>query len=338
MNLSEIQLPDGQTMQLSLWTYPVAFPVQAELIQLWRTEWDKTDFDWLSAMNGDYSDTLTIQTIIGRVGGVAAGTASTYFAVDRPEVSLVGNVLTDSTHRRLGIGCHLTDAVVRASFATGCKVCYLGTTRSSRCVYLNCGFDWVSGGVMRRAAPGAADPEPDLFAPGQQSSIRAANWSDMPAMAVLVAQPLDCVAIDYPRGLLSPKHAPMNRCVSNFPVVYYNVLAQGGSMCVLAGEGSGRTLGFGSLTPGPGSGRRHLAVLDAVTHDHYLDRFDSLVTWLLQQAANIGVQTVQAMAAYGDHHKLEGFCRGGFEPIEELPDRLRLDGNSIAVTVLERTL
>ena len=50
--------------------------------------------------------------------------------------------------RGLGIGRLLTNMVVEASFAIGCRLSYLGTTRNPRCVYLGCGFDWVSGVLL----------------------------------------------------------------------------------------------------------------------------------------------------------------------------------------------
>lgn len=332
----DVQLPDGRQLELERLTYPIAFADQARLIELWRIEWTKTDFDWLAAMNGDYCETLTIKSVIGSVDGAAAGTTSVYYPADRPEVSLVGNVLTHPDYRRLQIGRCLIDVVVDDSFAAGCRVCYLGTTRSSRCVYLNCGFDWVSGGVMRRAAAGAGGYESTAFGPGQVTSIRGATWGDLPGVACLVAQPLGCAVIDYPRGLLSPRHAAMERCVSNFPAVWYDVSDHGGAMCVLTGDRPHRVLGFGSLTLGSGPGRRHHAIIDVATHDHYAVDAEPMIAWLTDRAVRIGVRTLQAQVAAMDEDKADWFRCAGFDRVAELPDQLRVEDSMMAVLLFEK--
>ena len=91
-------------MRTSLLTYPIEPAEQQRLIRLLRTEWNQTDFDWLQAMNGDYSDALTIRSVVGHIDNVDAGTASVYYAAERPEVSLVGNVVTHPSCRRLQVG------------------------------------------------------------------------------------------------------------------------------------------------------------------------------------------------------------------------------------------
>lgn len=331
-----IPLRDGRLLQTSAWTYPIGPDQQQRLIALLRTEWRQTDFDWLQAMNGDYSETLTIRSVVGCIDGVDVGTASIYYAKDQPEVSLLGNVLTHRDFRRLQIAQQLTDFCVQSSFETGCRVTYLGTTRSPRCVYLNCGFDWVSGGVMRRPAPGAEEVEAELFAANQSTTIREANWGDLPGVALLVAQPSDALVIDYPRGILSPSFASMGRCVSNFPVIWYDVANSGGTMCVLSGDKPGRVLGFGSLTPGMGQGRRHLAVIEITTHDSYRNQARRLMKWLSEKALQKRIQVLQAHVASHDQYKAELFHDAGFRPVAELDKQLCIGDRVFSAFIYQR--
>ena len=111
-NTQTVKLTDERTMTIAAAVYPIPIPDQITLIQLWRTEWDKTELDWLAAMNGDYSRTLAIHSVIGTIDGQAAGTADVYHAVEEPEVALVGSVLTHPDFRSLGIATHLTNGVV----------------------------------------------------------------------------------------------------------------------------------------------------------------------------------------------------------------------------------
>jgi GNAT superfamily N-acetyltransferase len=333
---STITLADGRRMRTSLLTYPIEPAEQQRLIRLLRTEWNQTDFDWLQAMNGDYSDALTIRSVVGHIDNVDAGTASVYYAAERPEVSLVGNVVTHPSCRRLQVGRRLTDIVVEASIAAGCRFSYLGTTRSPRCVYLNCGFEWVSGGVMRRIAPGAGDVESEFFADGQPTAIREATWGDLPGLAVLVAQPSETLVWDYPRGILSRSAAPMSRCVSNFPVIWHDVAARGGAMCVLTGGGPSRVLGFGTLTPGMGHGRRHLAVIDIATHDGYRSEAGRMIEWLTKAASRIGIRILQACIASCDQHKVALFSDAGFSPVAVIDKQLVVADRTIGVTIFQR--
>ncbi|MBM3801191.1 MAG: GNAT family N-acetyltransferase [Acidimicrobiia bacterium] len=330
-----VKLPDGRDLEISILTYPIPVNDQLTLIDLWWTEWTKADYDWLRSMRGAYSSTLRIRSAVARIEGRAVATASVCYACDSPEVSTVGSVLTHPNYRGLGMAAQLTETVAQLSFADGCKVSYLGATRSPRCVYLRCGFEWWNGGVMRRPAPGAGDCEQGMFAAGQKTRLREACWGDLPGMACLVVQPLESLVLDYPRALLSGKYVTLQRCVSNFPVVHDQVTERDGAMCVVAGEAPHRILGFGTLTPDPGVARRHKAVIDVAAHDAYDSELDVMVCHLLERAKERQIESVQAYVAVWDRRKADRFKRFGFRPIATLPGQLRVAEQNVDVEVLE---
>jgi GNAT superfamily N-acetyltransferase len=286
-------------------------------------------------MKGDYSEHLTIQSAIGWIGGRAVSTASVSYPREDPEAAVVGSVLTHPAFRSLGIAGHLTNLVVKLGFDAGCKVCFLGATRDPRSVYLRCGFKWWNGGVMRRAAVDDSEIESRFFAPDQRVLIRDANWGDLPGMACLVIQPLDCMVIDYPRGLLSGKYVSLQRCVSNFPAVWYPVKERGGEMIMLVGEASHRILGFGTLTPGPAPGQTHKAILDVATHSHYSQEVGGILQELLHKAAELDIETVQACVAGPDEAKRAEFERLGMRPVGTFPNQIRIGHQRVDVTILE---
>jgi GNAT superfamily N-acetyltransferase len=331
-----IRLADGRDLEIEVLTYPIPFRDQMNLVDLWTTEWTKGDYNWFEAMNGAYSDSLTIHSAIARINGRAVGTASVAYPCNTPEVSVVGSVLTHKEYRRLGIAAHLTNLVVDRSFATGCQVCYLGATRSPHCVYLRCGFEWWNGGVMRRAAPGMNQPENHFFAAGQTTTVREACWGDLPGFACFVVQPWDCLILDYPRALISGKYGTLQRCVSNFPAVYDDLIERGGLMCVLTGESPHRVLGFGSLTPGRGVGRRHKGIVDFATQDDYRHDAMRILDLLLAAAEERKVESVQAWIASSDQKKANEFLGLGFERLATIPGAVRLSGDDIDVNLFER--
>ena len=336
INMKTVSIDDNQALEISVWTGPIPWAAQSEFIELWQTEWDKTDFDWLASMKGDYSENLTICSALGRVAGRAVSTALVCHACQDAEVAVVGSVLTHPEFRRRGFAEKLTNAVVDCAWDAGCRVCYLGAARSPDSVYLRCGFQWWNHGVMRRAKEDGDDCEASFFAPGQQTLVRAANWGDLAGMACLAIQPLSSLVLDYPRGLLSGKYVDLIRCVSNFPTVRYEVDERGGALCMLVGDAANRVLGFGSLTPGPGSGRAHTAVLDLATHDHYENAADSIIEFLMDEARQRGIENVQAFVASQDETKKAWLENAGMQVVATLPDEIRVQARTIDVLVLER--
>jgi hypothetical protein len=90
-------IADDPGLTLAVLPYPLSLPVQTELIQLLRTQWTRTDYDWLEAMHGDYSERLVITSVLARRDGQAIATATVHFARGRPEVAVLGGVLTADT-------------------------------------------------------------------------------------------------------------------------------------------------------------------------------------------------------------------------------------------------
>ena len=334
-NMADIALADGRTLNTQVLTYPIAPEDQCLLVDLYRTEWTSADYDWLKSMRGDYSDSLVIQSLIGKIDGIPAGTASVNYPRRDPEIAVVGSVLTHPDFRRLRIAEHLTNAATDFAFAAGCKVAYLGAARIPTCIYLKCGYDWHNGGVMRCEADGCSECEQQFFRSDQETTIRSACWGDLAGLACLVVQDLDCCVIDYPRGYLSGKYVSLERCVSNFSNIYDQVVARGGVMKMLIGERPHRVLGFGTLTPEPSPARNHIAVLDVAAHDNYIDQLPQLIETLKDEARSAGIEKLQAYVADQDQAKSQFLRHADLQPIANLHGQLKIDGRKMDVTVLE---
>ena len=323
-------------VELTRHPYPLDPAGQQELIALWRSEWTRTDYDWLEALNGDYADTLQTISVVARIEGRAVATATVNFPRHSPETCLIGNVVTLAGFRGRGLAAQITDAAVALGFAAGCSLAFLGSSRQGGNVYERCGFTRLAGSIMRRAAPGFTDTGGE-FAAGQPVDIRAAQWGDMPGFVRLVTQPMTDSVIDYPRGLLSIAHADPVRCVSAFPVVHAEITSHGGAMLVLAARDSPRILGLATLTPGP-AGRKHRAIVDLAVHANYTACRDDMAARLLAEAASRNLEHLDAVVATADTGKLDALTRAGFRPVATLPGHLRLRAGFANAVQLERRL
>lgn len=339
MSQSErVTLRDNRAMEVVRLNYPIAPADRMVIIELLQQEWARTDVDWLQSMRGDYCQHLRTQVALARVDGHAVGTASVALACELPQVGVVEDVMTREDFRGLGIAATLTEGLVQQAWEAGCRVVYLGNSPRQVSVYEKIGFRRLFGAVMRRPAPGETEPEKEFFAPGQQTSVRPANWGDLPGVACLMAQPMESLCLDFLRGLVSPRYAPPLRCVSNFTSLWYGVEALGGSMLTLEGEAPHRVLGLGSITPGSAPLRGHCAVIDALAHDNYPQGVDHLLAGLVERARQKGVAMLQAYAAATDSAKVEHFRSVGLTPVATMPEAIRLKGRPVDVTLLQGRL
>ena len=336
MSRSEsVTLKDGRQMEVVQLPYPIAPAERMVIIELLQREWARTDVDWLQSMRGAYSQTLRTRVALARVGGDAVGTASIAFACEHPRIGVVEDVMTREDFRGLGIAATLTEGLVQRAWEAGCRVVYLGNSPRQVSVYEKIGFRRLFGAVMRRPAPGETEPEKDFFAPGQQTSVRPANWGDLPGVACLMAQPMENLCLDFLRGLVSPRYAPPLRCVSNFTSLWYGVEAVGGSLLTLEGEDPHRVLGLGSITPGSAPLRGHSAVIDALAHDNYAQGIRDLLDRLVETARQKGIAMLQAYAAATDSAKVEHLRAVGLTPVAMLPEAIRLGDRPVDVTLLQ---
>ncbi len=324
-------------VELTRHTYPLDPAGQQELIGLWRSEWTRTDYDWLEALNGDYAETLQMTSVVARIDGRPVATATASFTRQSPETCLIGNVVTLAEFRGRGLARDITNAAVAIGFDAGCTLAFLGSSKTNGNVYERCGFTRLAGSIMRREASGYTETDAK-FAPGQAVEIRDAAWGDMPGFVRLLTQPFADAVIYYPRGLVSITDADPVRCVSAFPVVHESVTQQGGAMLMLASRNGHRIFGMATLTPGPGSSGAHRGIVDVAVHASYAPHRDEMLTRLFTEARNRTIPILEARVAATDVGKLDALTRIGFRPVATLPGHLQLRSGPADVVQLEARL
>lgn len=327
-----IHLSDGELLTVKTLQYPLLPAEQVEVIQLWRTEWEETGFDWLPWMNGVHANALVTETAIAWHRDTAVATATVCYPSKEPEICVVMNVLTRNSFRGRGIASQLTSLVVNRAFHSGCMAAYLGNTPAKHSVYEDCDFVRIAGVFMRRIKPGTPNLESSLFSTQQKTSIRPADWGDIPGVAALVAHPLETFLIDYPQGLVSSKYLAPERGLTQFSAVWYGSRRAGGDMHVLTGATAHRILGFGSFTPGLGPVKNFLADVDFVCHDAYRDEAPLLLQSLIRAGkANTFLRELRLITAVSDEWKRQCASGCGFGEAMEFPEQLHFNTQEIAL-------
>ena len=333
-----LELKDKQKLEVVVLTYPISPDQQIQLIELLQEEWDRTDVDWLQSMRGMYSDTLRTHVALGLIDRKLVATASIALPIDHPEVAVIEDVMTHKTYRGLGIAANLTNHLVQIAWKAGCRSIYLGNAIRQNTVYERIGFKRVSGAIMRCALPGQSDPEITFYAPGQPTTIRSTTWGHLPGVACLLAQPLNSLVVDFNRGLVSSRYISPLRCVSNFTVLWYDVQAQAGQIETLIGAVPNRVLGLASLTPQPSPLRKHIGVIDGVTHDNYSADLTKLLERLVKNAQQKKIQLLQAYVSTTDLNKEESFKAIGLSTVTTFSKAILLDNKPITVKLMQRQL
>jgi N-acetylglutamate synthase-like GNAT family acetyltransferase len=285
-----------------------------DLINLWRTEWKRGDFDWIESLKGDYAETLRFSVVQGRIENQLAATATAIQSKEDPRVALISSVMVGSVHRGLGLGAEATKRTMTEAAKLGAEVCYLGTAQWPQNVYQKIGFKRWNGNVMRHELSGRGRLEEVFFAKGQLTLIRKASWGDATGFVTLVVQPLSTRLLSFQNSIFSGPFQHLRRCVSNFPTLYSSSINSGGNMLILQGDRHGQALGF-AIWSRRGSGLDWNAILDVATHDNYHGALGALINEACQQAQKDGVRILTTLIHPLDSEKIDALKQQGFELI-----------------------
>ena len=336
----KVTLRDDSTLEIYKLVCPVDPSLRGPVTALLNTEWPDGDFHWAESMAGNYADSLTVVMCPGMRQGRWVGTATVAYAASEAEVGAVCDVMTHPDARGLGVARAATQAVTSHFVDQGGRAVYLGTGRDGNAqrVYQRIGYEWFHGGVMRHLPPDGQDFDRTYFAPGQPTSIRPAEWGDLPGVSALFAQPYDMLAGDYVRGLFSPGRTFHGRCVSVFPYIYYDVTARGGACRVLTGETAHRVLGLATMTPIDTAYRRHVGVVDVMTHDHFVERGPDLLKAVVDSGRAAQLERGLAYVPVTDTAKAQWMRDIGARSACMLPEQVKLEKESVDVEVFDLSL
>jgi hypothetical protein len=106
----------------------------------------------------------------------------------------------------------------------------------------------------------------------------------------------------------------------------------------LIGAVPNRVLGLASLTPQPSPLRKHIGVIDGVTHDNYSADLTKLLERLVETAQQKKIQLLQAYVSTTDLKKEESFKAIGLSTVTTFSKAILLDNKPITVKLMQRQL
>jgi GNAT superfamily N-acetyltransferase len=319
----------GPQVPASLAEEITRFVIQVETLDSWPSVAESLYLK--RCLQGRFAETGLDPLFLGRLDGRIAGDVGCQVSRDSPEVGSLGWVFTDPAQRGKGISSHLTRLAVQWFQDRGGVCMLLGTGNPiAHHVYGKYGFRDYNGHVMRRLSPGAEaeDFEQRLFARTGPAAVRPAVWSDASRVAALYAAPHPWLVQDYQEGLIIHPSLKKLRYFSIFPALMLRAERPGGSVQVLETSRE-RIVGLAALLPEPAPFQAHVGRLDFLIRPEYLDQGHELLTAVLNQAREGGVQTVEARFASCDDAKLKLAREAGFRRTARFPDRFRIGAESV---------
>jgi GNAT superfamily N-acetyltransferase len=241
------------------------------------------------------------------IGGRPAAHAALCAAAGRPQVGLVGYVITEPALRGRGL-CRLLMERLMADFrAAGGQCALLGTGNpSAHAIYAACGFRDYQGHVMRYLTP-PADPaayDAAYFAYDAPATVRSGQWGDAARIAWLYARPGDWFMKDYVEGLYDHPVLPHVRCGSILPAMMLNVEERAGGLWVLE-TAAGRIVGAARLSLRDTVAQTRAPMLDFLIAPAYRRQSADLVRVAIAAAQEAGAEVVRACLASCDVDKAE---------------------------------
>jgi len=336
-HVEKVSLRDGSELLVHTLIPPIEDSMRHDLKALLQTEWVGGDMSWDATMTGKYADSLAFVTCVGLRDGRMAGTATTAYAARHAEVGVVCDVVTLEEFRGMGVARAVTQRVTDYFFNQGGRALYLGTGREESAwrVYQRIGFEWFHGGVMRNLPSQSDDFDEGYFATGQATSVRDAQWGDMPGVSALFTRPYGALAGDYGRGMFSVRYAEQGRCVSNFPHIYYDVIDKRGSCQVLVGQTPHRVLGLASITPIDTAMRCHVGRLEILTHENFYEHGPALLRATAKAGRALGLQRAVAYVPAMDTARLQWMRDAGADKVGVLHGQVQLKDQLVDIEVFE---
>lgn len=261
-------------------------------------------------LGGDFLPWSRDRFFLMDVEGSPAGSVTLSVPRDRPEVGIVGFVNTAEPHRRKGIAKHLLSRLIKAFINEGGLALYLCTVNPvAYRLYHGLGFRSLVGDGMRYLSPTAGDFDYTYFAHCGRATSREAHWGDLARFAALYNWPRhDDFLKDYPQRVFGEY-----RFEKHFVAMMQAHEQQKGHLCVLQ-TAEGRVVGVCSLTQGVSYYEQHVATLDFVVVESYLNQASELITHACEVAVERGWHLLVHHQARSDRWKADVVEAAGFSP------------------------
>lgn len=283
---------------------------------------------------GELAETSLDRFVIGEIDGAYVGSMTYATARAAPDVAALEMVWTHPDQRRKGIADILLGQTLADFRVLGGRAMYLCTTNPhASALYARHGFRPLIGDGMRYLAPGQEDFDQTYFADAGPARARPGTWGDLARVSALYNQPEpDWLIKDYPRRVFRAM-----RYEGHYRQVWKPSGEGRGQLLVLENP-RGHLVGLASLVEVDSFFEQHVRVLECWACPAYLPQLPALIEMLVDEAAHLGVEMVQAQVAEPDATKRAILAAAGLREEARLAARLRLGDERADLLIYSRLL
>jgi len=324
-------LRDGEELAISMATPPLSKSLVNALLR--TPELSATTREsrrrLLGGLRGESSDYF----FVGRLGGNVVGTV--WYCTPRicRETAYMGEVFTGKKHRNKGIASSLLEVAIEHFRREGGRAIYVTNLcpRAPHEIYRKLGFraygygQHAYGGLIRLVIDGTAeDLDQDYYRYEPTTSIRSANWGDLPHFIALLNCSHEWTVRAYSLGLIGP--AVFDELGKSFMSLMKTLKAR--NVCLLLENSNRRMVGTAYSSSLPGKSQSYVRTADFLVDRNYYQEAPKLIKKLALGLSDKGVQKLQAYAAAEDATKVDILRQCGFTKEATMPGQLRIGGKT----------
>ena len=280
--------------QIEPFEMPLPPDLREPAVRLWERTFETSYAPFESVLAGAENDQNRNLVFVVRRDQAVLATCQLTVSRDGGRLGGVGEVAVDEAVRKQGLATQLCRAARDWFWSHNGQIVFLGTVNPAAArIYRRLGWNRLAGTTVMAATQEGVTPEAFLVDhfrtdPGPVS-VRALDASARLPVIPLVLVPHNWQILDANLGLVSPRFARQDRCMSLYPLYQQTAELPGG--CALgAWTDDGCLVGLASGRPLP-SGE---IGVDAFCHPSFSDCWDELVLTALKSCPQGGAAVVSA--------------------------------------------
>ena len=173
------------------------------------------------------------------------------------------------------------------------------------------------------------DFDRDYYAYDPDTSVRSANWGDLPYFIALLNYPHEWIVRAYNFGLIGLSvFDELGRSFMNFMKTL-----KADNPCLILEESNKRMVGTAYSSSLPAKSQSHVKAVDFLVHPNYYEEAPKLVKTLIGELSNREIEKIQTYVATPDNSKVNILRLCGFEKEAVMHQQLLIGSNKIDLEI-----
>lgn len=334
-------LRNGEKLTIKVSTPPLSR--EATKIFLATPELSKTRNESRMRLYGALRNHSSDYFFYGEIGNTTVGTVWYCTPITCPEIAYMGETFTNKKNRNKGVATALLEDAIDYFRKIGGKVVYVTNLcpNAPHRIYRKLGFEAYGygyqtyQGIIRLIVNGrSGDFDRDYYQHDPNTSIRTANWGDLPHFIALLNYPHSWIVRAYNFGLIGG--GVFDELGISF-MNFMKTLKQGNIGLALENK-KHRMVGTAYTSSLHSISQVHVKTLDFLVHPSYLKESVHLLQSLIEKLQNTRIEKIQAYAASTDKSRIGILNLCGFEKEATMGNQLRVGSKKIDLEVFSANI